>query len=176
MISQEVDLVAGVFFKRTWWRCRIRNNHSVLLTNPLLIVPCLRHGAAYHSGDLDPFRTTGQTSVDFSNHRVLNRFWKVHKHGAFSIPRKTLGLRPNDQSCHHETWLHLDLVDWSNTWSRQNDYDRHISLRTTCRLFKPDPKNNVLSEVMSDRSLSSQLCDHSHMMFTILRNMYIITK
>ena len=28
--------------------------------------------------------------------------WKVRMHGAFSIPRKTLGLRPTDQSCHHE--------------------------------------------------------------------------
>ena len=35
-------------------------------------------------------------------------------HGAFSIPRKTLALRPTDQSCHHETWLHLDFVDWRN--------------------------------------------------------------
>ena len=25
-------------------------------------------------------------------------------------PRETLGLRPKDQSCHHEVWLHLDLV------------------------------------------------------------------
>ena len=50
-------------------------------------------------------------------------------HGAFSIPRKTLGLRPTDQSCHHETWLHLDFVDWSNTWSKQGERDRHISLK-----------------------------------------------
>ena len=37
--------------------------------------------------------------------------WKVRMHGALSILRKTLGLRPNDQRCHHETWLHLDFVD-----------------------------------------------------------------
>ena len=30
-------------------------------------------------------------------------------HGTFSIPGRTLGLRPTDQSCHHETWLHLDF-------------------------------------------------------------------
>ena len=29
------------------------------------------------------------------------RFWKVNKHGAFSIPRQALGLRSSDQSCHH---------------------------------------------------------------------------
>ena len=26
-------------------------------------------------------------------------------------------------------WLHLDFVDWSNTWSRHGDYDRHISFK-----------------------------------------------
>ena len=53
----------------------------------------------------------------------------VNKHGACSIPRKTLGLRPNDQRCHHETWLHIDFDYWSNTWSNKGDYDRHISLK-----------------------------------------------
>ena len=56
------------------------------------------------------------------------RFWNVNKHGAFSIPRKKLGLRPNDQSC-HETWLHLHFVDWSNTWSKQDVYEQRISLK-----------------------------------------------
>ena len=43
---------------------------SVLLTKPLLTVPYLRHRAPHRCGDLDPFWTTGQTSVDFSNRRV----------------------------------------------------------------------------------------------------------
>ena len=25
----------------------------------------------------------------------------------------------HDQSCHHETWLHLHFVDWSNLWNHQ---------------------------------------------------------
>ena len=49
---------------------------SVLLMKPLLIVPSLRHRAPHHCGDLDPFRTTGQTSADFTNHRVLIDFGK----------------------------------------------------------------------------------------------------
>ena len=57
------------------------------------------------------------------------RCWKVSKHGAFSIPRETLGLRPTDQSCHPETWLHLDFDDWSNTWSKQDVYEQRISLK-----------------------------------------------
>ena len=48
--------------------------------------------------------------------------------GAFSIPRKTLSLRPTDQSCHHETWLHLDFVDWRSTPSHHEEPDRRILL------------------------------------------------
>ena len=73
---------------------------SVLLTKPVVIVLCLRHqaptplwGPCIHSGP------TGQMSADFSNHPGSDRFWKVNKHGAFSIPRKTIGLRRTDQSC-----------------------------------------------------------------------------
>ena len=58
MISQEVDLVAGDF-NGTAWGCRSRDNLSTI---------------EHRCGDPDPFRTTGQTSVDFSNHLVLNAF------------------------------------------------------------------------------------------------------
>ena len=70
MISQEVETI------------------SVLLMKPLLIVPCPRHWAPHHCGDPDPFRTTGQTSCGFLKPPGSQRFWKVNKHGAFSIPRK----------------------------------------------------------------------------------------
>ena len=72
MISQEVDLVAGDF-NGTAWRCSNRNNISTLM-KPFQIVLCVRHRAPHRCVDLDPFRTTGQTSVAFSNHRVLNAF------------------------------------------------------------------------------------------------------
>ena len=52
-------------------------------------------------------------------------YWKVRKHGAFSFPRQTLGLRPTDQSCHHEVWLHIDLVGWSN----RDEPDQRIRLK-----------------------------------------------
>ena len=50
---------------------------SVLLRKPLLIVPCPRH-RPHTIVDLDPFRTIGQTSADFSNHRVLIDFGILH--------------------------------------------------------------------------------------------------
>ena len=105
---------------------------SVLLTKSFLTVPCLRRRAPHHCGDLEPSRTIGQTSVGFLNPPLLpgsQRFWKVCKHGAFSIPRQALGLRSSDQSCHHETWLHLHFVDWNNNWNHQAHYNGNIRLK-----------------------------------------------
>ena len=64
IISQEVDLVAGDF-NGTAWRCRSRDN-----------LGAIDEEAPHHCGDLDLFRTTGQTSADFSNHLALNVFGK----------------------------------------------------------------------------------------------------
>ena len=86
---------------------------SVLSMKYFLTVPCLRHRAPH--GFLKPPGS--------------QRFWKVSKHGAFSIPRQALGLRPNDQSCHHETWLHLHFVDWNNKWFYQVHYNGDIRLK-----------------------------------------------
>ena len=97
---------------------------SVLLMKPLPIVLCLRRRAPHHCGDPDPSRIIGRMSVVFLSPPALNDFWKVSKHGAFSIPRQTLGLRASDQSCHHETWLHLHFVDWSNQWNHQAHHIR----------------------------------------------------
>ena len=72
MISQEVDFVAGDF-NGTAWRCRSRDNLSTIdeaFSDCALPTP----RAPHRCGDPDPFRTTGQTSVDFPNHLVLNAF------------------------------------------------------------------------------------------------------
>ena len=45
---------------------------SVLLTKQLWTVSCPRHRGPHHCGELDPFRTLGPTSVDFSNHLALS--------------------------------------------------------------------------------------------------------
>ena len=72
---------------------------------------------------------------------------------AFSIPRKSLGLRPTDHSCDHETWLHLDFVDRNKTWSRQKTYDPHMSL--TERSAEGENRKRIMSEITCDHSLSS---------------------
>ena len=127
MISQQIDVVAGDF-NGTAWRCSNTNNICTIdeaftdcaLPTPPGPTPLLGLGSTPNNwadvcGFLKPPRS--------------DRYWKVRMHGAFSIPRKTLGLRPIDQSCHHETWLHLDFVDWRRTWSQQGEHDRHISLK-----------------------------------------------
>ena len=74
-----------------------------------------------------------------------DRYWKVRMDGAFSIPH----------SCHHETWLHLEFVDWRNRWSKQGDHDRHISLKGRPAACSYGNQKRRISEVMSDHALSS---------------------
>ena len=127
MITQEVDLVAGAFHG-TAWRCRNRDNLSTIdeaFMDSILPTP---PGTTPLWG-LGSIPDNWADVCGFLKPPGSHRFWKVNKHGAFSIPRKTLGLRPNDQSCHHETWLHLDFFDWSNIWSEQDVYEQRISLK-----------------------------------------------
>ena len=84
-----------------------------------------------------------------------DRYWKVRMLGAFSIPRKTLGLRPTDQSCYHETWLHLDFVDWRNSQSHHEEPDRRILLKERPVPHHHGQQKRRISDIMSDQSLSS---------------------
>ena len=84
-----------------------------------------------------------------------DRYWKVRMHGAFSIPRKTLGLRPTNQSCHHETWLHLDFVDWRNSQSHHEEPDRRILLKERPAPHHHGQQKRRISDIMSDHSISS---------------------
>ena len=81
--------------------------------------------------------------------------WKVRLHGAFSIPHKALGLRPTDQSCHHETWLHLDFVDWRSAQSHHDRQDRRILLKERPAPYHYGQQKRCINDIMSDHSLSS---------------------
>ena len=76
MISQEVDLVVGDFNGTAWW-CHSRDDNSYWWSF-LLIVLCLRHWAPHRWWDLDPTRTTQQTSVDFSTSLALSVSGKLN--------------------------------------------------------------------------------------------------
>ena len=145
LISQNIDLVAGDF-NGAAWRCRSRDHISTI---DEVFSDCLAFDAGPHT-------IVGPGSIPSNWADVCGflklpgsqRFWKVSKHGAFSIPRQALGLRSSDQSCHHETWLHLHFVDWNNKWSQQAHYNGNIRL-------KERPQKRHISELLSDHSLSS---------------------
>ena len=84
---------------------------------------------------------------------VSDWYWKVRMHGAFSIPRKILGLRPTDQSCHHETWLYLDFVDWRNSEPHHEELDQRILLEEHPAPHHHGQQKRRISDIMS-RSLS----------------------
>ena len=153
MISQEVDLVAGDF-NGTAWRCSNRDNLSTIdeaftdyaLPTPPGPAPLWGPGSIPNNlADVCGFLKPPGSDL----------YWKVRMHGAFSVPRKALGLRPNDQSCHHETWLHLDFVDWRNTHSHHEEPDRRIFLKERPALPLQGAQKRKISDVMSDHSLSS---------------------
>ena len=152
-ISQQIDVVAGDF-NGTAWRCINRNNISTIeeafadcaLPAPRCPTPLWGPGSIPNNwadvcGFLKPLGS--------------DRYWRVRMHGAFSTPRKTLGLRPTDQSCHHETWLHLDFVDWRNTRSQHGEHDRRIFLKGLPVPPHQGAQKRRISDIMSDHSLSS---------------------
>ena len=87
-------------FNGTAWRCRSRDNLSII---------DLHHRAPHRCGGPGPIRDNWADVCGFLKPPGSQRFCKVSKDGAFSFPRKALGLKPNDQTCHHETRLHWQL-------------------------------------------------------------------
>ena len=153
MISQDIDLVAGDFNSAAW-RCRSRDNLSSIdeafadCALPTLPGPTPLWGPG-------SIPNNWADVCGFLKPPGSHRLWKVNKHGAFSFPRQALGLRANDQSCHHETWLHLQFVNWSNQWNHQAHYDGNIRLKERpASSGNRAPKRNI-REVLSDHSLSS---------------------
>ena len=109
MLKENVDLVAGDFNGAAWRRDN-SNNCSIIEE---AFADCALPMPPGPTPVWEPGSIPG-TWVDvcgFLKSPESDRQWKVRLHGAFSIHRGVLGLRPNDQSCHHEAWLHLDLSD-----------------------------------------------------------------
>ena len=70
-----------------------------------------------------------------------------------------------------QTMLSERSSDWSKTWSRQNSYEPRISLKERPADGASENPKRRISEVMSDHSVSSELCDDLHVTFTFLCNM-----
>ena len=80
--------------------------------------------------------------------------WKVRLHGAFTMPRETLGLRPKEQSCHHEVWLHLDLVGNQSAHEPRGNHEQRVLLKERSCPYPPNKEKGRYDDE-SDRSLSS---------------------
>ena len=153
MIGEQIDLVAGDF-NGTAWRCSNRDNISTIdeafadCALPTPLGPTLLWGPGSIPNNC-------AAVCGFLKPPDSDRYWKVRMHRAFSIPHKTLGQGPTDQSCHHETWLHLDFVDWRSTQSQHDEHDRRILLKERPTPYQYGQQKRRISDIMSDHSLSS---------------------
>ena len=91
MISQDIDLVAGDF-NGTAWRCRSCDNIS---TTDEVFSDCALPTAPGPTPLWGPgsISNNGADVCGFLKPPGSQRFGKVSKHGAFSVPRKALGLK-----------------------------------------------------------------------------------
>ena len=168
MTGQQIDVVAG-YFNGTAWRCSNRDNIS---TTDEAFADCALPTPP------GPTPLSGPGSIPnnwadvcgFLKPPGSDRYWKVRTHGAFSIPRKTLGLRPTDQSCHHETWLHLDFVDWRSTQSKHEEPDRRILLKERPAPPYQGAQKRRISDMMNVRATTC-MCTS-----TSCEILYILTK
>ena len=110
MIEEHVDLVAGA---STGPRGAAKSVTEISVLSkklsPTQIYRCLL--TPHRCGAQEQCQVIGQTFVGFLKPPDSYGRCKVRQHGAFSIPHDAQGLRPKDQSCHHEVWLHLAFVN-----------------------------------------------------------------
>ena len=155
---------------------------SVLLMSPFLIVLCLRQRAPTPLWKPGSIPNNWADVCGFLKPPGSQSFWRVNKHGAFSIPQ-ALGSRPNDQSCHHETGLHLDFVDWSNKWSNQAYYSGNIRLVSMSKKMSYEVNDIVANSRKNpleacaetaeairsdDRRKETKLSAHDHFSWSVL--------
>ena len=127
MLDEKVDFVAGDF-NGAAWRCDNRNNISTIEE---AFAGCALPMPPGPTPLWGPGSIPGKRAdvCGFLMPPESDRHWKVRLHGAFSILHAALGIRPTDQSSHHEAWLHLDFVGWRDEQLHCETYDRRILLK-----------------------------------------------
>ena len=70
-------------------------------------------------------------------------------------PCSTLGLRPKDQSCHHEVWLHLAFVNQHGVYEPRERHEQRLLLLERSAPYQLNKGMGNASEDESDRSLPS---------------------
>ncbi len=153
MLGEHVDLVA-VDFNGTAWRCCNRNNISTIeeafadcaLPTPLDRTPLWGPGS---------IPGCWADVCEFLKPPESDQHWTSPTSRRFLHRTNALGLRPADQSCHHETWLHLEFVDWRSAQSHHEEHDRRILLRERPAPYHYGQQKRRISDIVSDHSLSS---------------------
>ena len=79
---------------------------------------------------------------------------KVRQHGAFTIPQDTLGLRPKDQSCHHDVWLHSVFVNHHGDYEPREKHEQRLLIKERSAPYQTNKESGKAVEDESDRSLS----------------------
>ena len=69
----------------------------------------------------------------------------------FSILHEALAIRPTDQSCHHEAWLHLDFVEWRDEQPHREKRDRRILLKERFAPYHHENQKGHISDVVTIR-------------------------
>ena len=72
--------------------------------------------------------------------------WQIRGHGSFDINHDVFGIRPTDQSCHDEAWIH---VSYANAWLVDRYRFRNAAL-TKCDCRQGKKRGNPCDH-----------CDHS---------------
>ena len=118
---EQVDMVAGDFYGAAWRKKGGDNQQrdctiEKAFANTNLQIP---HGSSPLWG---PGNVPGERAdvCGFTKSSNTDNEWQVRGHGTLEINRDVLGIRPTDQSCHHEVWIQLSTrqrsaVDQSRT-------------------------------------------------------------
>ena len=151
MLKENVDLLAGDF-NRAAWR---RENSNIFSIIENAFADC----ALPMPPGPTPLWRPGSILGNWADVGFLNRLNPIDRgrYGfmAPSVPRDVLGLRPNDQSCHQEAWLHLDFVGRHDFQPQREKPCRRILLKERSSTNHYGRKSGRISEIMSDHSLSS---------------------
>ena len=162
MLDAKVDLVAEDF-NGAAWRCDNSNSISIIEE---AFADCALPMPPSPTPLWGPAAVPGKWSDVCGFLKPPGFRWKLENSSARRILHEALGIRPTDQSCHHEAWLHLDFVGWRDEQPHREKHDRRILLKERSASFHYDEQKGHISDVMSDHSLSSWFGDHLPMRTT----------
>ena len=167
VIGQQTDLVASDF-NGTAWQCSNRDNISTVdeaFADCALLTPT----GPYTTGDPVRFQTTGLTSVDSLSHWVQVGSGRH----ACMVPSPVHAKLSAAIMRHGSTWI---SSIGATSQSHHEVFYRRIFLKERPTPYQYGQQKRCIGDIMSDHSLYSWPCDHSHAFVNPMRSLYILTK